>query len=199
MDWDTRFATRDYLFGRRPAAFLAAQAHHIPSAARVLCVADGEGRNSVHLAGLGHDVTAFDLSPNAIDKARALAAEAGVVVDLNVSTLEHWDWAQPVDALVAIFIQFLSPAARASVFADFARAVRPGGLVFLHGYAPRQVGYGTGGPKAVENMYTEALLREAFDGWDVVHSADYDARIDEGTAHSGLSALVDFIARKPGH
>jgi cyclopropane fatty-acyl-phospholipid synthase-like methyltransferase len=199
MDWDSRFAGKDYLFGRAPAAFLTAQAHHIPAGSRVLSVADGEGRNAVHLAGLGHDVTAFDLSPNAVAKARALAAETGVEVAFHVSTLEGWDWSAPVDALVAVFIQFLPPAARAAAFARFDEAIRPGGLLLLHGYAPRQVEYGTGGPGVREHMYTEAMLAEAFTGWEVLHSADYDAEIHEGTGHSGRSALVDFIARKPGH
>lgn len=199
MDWNDRYADPDYLFGRAPAAFLTAQAAHIPPGSHVLCVADGEGRNSVHLARLGHRVTAFDLSPNAVAKARALAAEAGVSVNAHVCGLGDWDWSQPVDALVAIFIQFLPPAARTAVFADFARAIRPGGLILLHGYAPRQVGYGTGGPGAVENMYTETLLEQAFAGWEVIKSADYDAVIEEGTGHSGLSGLVDFIARKPDH
>ncbi|MCT4683460.1 MAG: methyltransferase domain-containing protein [Roseicyclus sp.] len=199
MDWDSRYAREDYLFGQAPAAFLVAQAHHLPPGARVLSVADGEGRNAVHLARLGHQVTAFDISPNAIAKARALAAAAEVEVAFQVSTLEAWDWSEPVDALVAVFIQFLPPAARAAAFARFAEALRPGGVLLLHGYAPRQVGYGTGGPKAAENMYTEALLAEAFAGWEILHSADYDAEIDEGTAHSGRSALVDFVARKPGH
>ena len=199
MDWNDRFATGDYLFGRAPAAFVTAQAGRIPPKSRVLSVADGEGRNAVHLARLGHAVTAFDLSPNAVAKARRLAAEDGVSVDFHVSTLEDWDWSDAVDALVAVFIQFLPPEARAEAFADFARVIRPGGLLLLHGYAPRQVDYGTGGPGAAENMYTEAMLARAFAGWEILHSADYDAEIHEGTAHSGRSALVDFVARKPLH
>jgi SAM-dependent methyltransferase len=199
MDWDSRFATGEYLFGRAPAAFVTAQAGRIPPKSRVLSVADGEGRNAVHLAGLGHSVTAFDISRNAVAKARRLAAENGVSVDFHVSTLEDWDWSGAVDALVAVFIQFLPPKARAEAFADFARVIRPGGLLLLHGYAPRQVDYGTGGPKAPENMYTEASLARAFDGWKILHSADYDAEIEEGTAHSGRSGLVDFVARKPDH
>ncbi|MCU4651730.1 class I SAM-dependent methyltransferase [Roseibacterium sp. SDUM158016] len=197
MDWNTRYAGPDFLFGRKPAAFLVREADRLPPGSRVLCVADGEGRNSVHVAGLGHTVTAFDLSANAVAKARRLAEEAGVAVDLNVSGLEDWDWSQEVDALVAIFIQFLAPPARAEAFARFSRAVRPGGLLLLHGYAPRQVGYGTGGPGAVENMYTLPMLQDAFAGWEVLVAEDYDAVIEEGAGHSGRSGLIDFVARRP--
>lgn len=196
-DWNARYAGDAYLFGTEPAAFVRNRAALIPPAARVLCVADGEGRNSVHLARLGHAVTAFDLSPAAVAKARRLAAGEGVAVDFHVATIEGWDWSWQVDAVVAIFIQFVGPDARAALFADLARAIRPGGLLLLHGYAPRQVGYGTGGPPRAENMYTRGLLHDAFAGWEVLASADYDATITEGRGHSGLSGLIDFVARKP--
>lgn len=195
--WNDRYAGEDYLFGTEPADFLKRAALRLPPASRVLCVADGEGRNSVHLARLGHRVTAFDMSPNAVEKARRLAAETGVDVDLHVSTLEDWAWEQDFDAVAAIFIQFQGPEDRAVTFANIARAVRPGGMLLLHGYAPRQVGYGTGGPPHEANMYTLPLLREAFAGWEVLDEADYDAVIEEGAGHSGRSGLIDFVAVKP--
>lgn len=195
--WNERYDRDDYLFGKAPAAFLAAQGAVIPAGSRLLCVADGEGRNSVYLAVLGHEVTAFDASPVAVEKAQRLAAEAGATVDFNVSGIEDWDWSRPFDAVVGVFIQFVGPEGRPRLLADMARAVRPGGLMLLHGYAPRQVENGTGGPPQRENMYTEQILAQAFDGWQILHSADYDAVIEEGTGHSGQSALVDFIARKP--
>ena len=197
MNWDERYDREDFLFGKAPAAFLARHAEVIPEGSRLLCVADGEGRNSVFLAGLGHAVTAFDASNVAIEKARSLAGEAGVAVDFNLSGIEDWDWTREFDAVVGIFIQFVGPDLRAKLFDDMARAVRPGGLLILHGYAPRQIENGTGGPPQRENMYTEDMLARAFDGWEILRSADYDAVIDEGPGHSGQSALVDFIARKP--
>jgi SAM-dependent methyltransferase len=196
--WNARYDRPDYLFGRAPAAFLRAQAGQIPQGSRVLVVADGEGRNSVYLAGLGHDVTAFDAAPNAVEKARRLAAEQGVSVDLSVADIFAVDWAATAyDAVVAIFIQFMGPGPRAEVFAGLDKALKPGGVLLLHGYAPRQVGYGTGGPSAVENMYELPMLRAAFPGYAVLHAADHDAEIQEGPGHSGRSGLVDFVARKP--
>jgi SAM-dependent methyltransferase len=197
--WNERYANEDYLFGTEPAAFLVAQAGHLPRGARVLCVADGEGRNSTWLAAQGHEVTAFDPAPNALAKARRLAEARGVTVDFREADVEDWPWEEgAVDAVVAIFIQFAPPDLRARLFADMARTLQPGGVLLLHGYAPRQVDYGTGGPPHAENMYTLELLRAAFPGWEVLHAADYDAKIDEGAGHSGRSGLIDFVARKPG-
>ena len=198
MTWDTRYDRPDYLFGTEPAAFVRRTAPLIPPRARVLAVADGEGRNSVHLAALGHAVIAMDASAVALAKARRLAADRGVTVDVREADILGWDWAAaPVDAVLAVFIQFLAPPDRDRVFAGFRAALRPGGLLLLHGYAPRQVDYGTGGPPDARNMYTLPLLESAFAGWDVLESRDYDAVIEEGAGHQGLSGLVDFVARKP--
>ncbi|WP_078059116.1 class I SAM-dependent methyltransferase [Tropicimonas marinistellae] len=196
--WNERYDRPDYLFGKKPAGFLEAHAHVIPPRSTVLCVADGEGRNSVYLAGLGHRVTAFDMSGNAVDKARRLAAEAGVEVAFHEADVESWDWGEKTwDAVVAVFIQFAGPPLRTRIFEDIARSLRPGGHLLLHGYAPRQVSFGTGGPPNEANMYTLPMLETAFPGWHVFDAADYDAEIEEGEGHSGLSALIDFVAVKP--
>lgn len=196
--WDERYSAPGYLFGTEPAAFLQREGARLQPGARVLSVADGEGRNAVWLARQGHAVTAFDASAVALDKARRLAEGAGTAVDFRHADIAAWDWApEAFDAVVAIFIQFAAPALRAQIFAGIARTLRPGGILLLHGYAPRQVANGTGGPKAVENLYTLELLRAAFPGWAELAGADYDAELAEGSGHAGPSALIDFVARKP--
>lgn len=196
--WDERFAGEDFLFGTEPAEFVRRQAHLIAAGASVLSVADGEGRNSVFLAGQGAAVTAMDASSVALEKARGLAALKGVAVDFRQADIVGWPWDEAAfDGVLAVFIQFAPPPLREQIFAGMARTLKPGGLLLLHGYAPRQVGYGTGGPGQEENLYTLPLLREAFAGFEVLNAADYDAEISEGRGHSGRSALIDFVARKP--
>lgn len=77
------------------------------------------------------------------------------------------------------------------------KTTKPGGLVMLHGYTPEQLAHGTGGPPFAENMYTESLLQNAFSGWEILECRAYEREVQEGRGHSGLSALIDFIARKP--
>lgn len=197
--WDQRYAGAEYLFGTQPSRFVLTEAGRLAPGSRVLAVADGEGRNSVHLARLGHKVTAMDSSRVGVKKARALADEAGVSVDFRVADIAEWDWREAAfDAVLAVFIQFAAPPLRDAIFAGMARTLRPGGLLLLHGYAPRQVEYGTGGPGRAENLYTLELLNEHFASFEVLHADDYDAEIHEGSGHSGKSALIDFVARKPG-
>lgn len=69
--------------------------------------------------------------------------------------------------------------------------------MLLEGYRVEQLAYGTGGPRDPANLYTAELLREAFAGLEILHLAEYDAPIEEGSGHCGMSALIDLVARKP--
>jgi SAM-dependent methyltransferase len=196
--WNGRFATESYVFGTRPAAFVADHAQVIPPRSRVLVPADGEGRNSVFLAELGHQVVATDLAEAGIAKARKLADARGVNVEFRHLDLQGWRWPDAeFDAVVAVFIQFAPPAFRDEIFAGMKRAVRPGGLVLLHGYTPKQLEYRTGGPAVVEQLYTEELLRSAFADCEILRLEAYERELDEGEGHRGRSAIIDLIARRP--
>lgn len=196
--WNNRFATESYIFGTRPAAFLVDNAHHIPAPSLVLAPSDGEGRNSVFLAELGHRVVATDIAEEGLAKARRLAGARGVNVDFRHVDLQGWRWPEgEFDAVVAVFIQFAPPAFRDEIFAGMKRAVRPGGVVLLHGYTPKQLEYRTGGPSVVEQLYTEELLQRAFSDWDIVRLEAYERDLDEGEGHRGRSAVIDLIARRP--
>jgi SAM-dependent methyltransferase len=196
--WNRRFAVDSYIFGTQPAAFLVDNARYISPGSRVLVPADGEGRNSVFLAELGHRVVATDIAEEGIAKAQKLADARGVSVGFQHLDLQGWRWPEAeFDAVVAVFIQFAPPAFRDEIFAGLRRAVRPGGVVLLHGYTPKQLDYRTGGPSVVEQLYTEELLRSAFGDWELLRVAAYERELDEGEGHRGRSAVIDLIARRP--
>ena len=195
--WNDRYKAPGYLFGTDPAAFLQREVNRLVPGQTVLCIADGEGRNSVFLAQHGHHVTAMDASDVAVDKARALAEERGVTVDFHVADVATWNWDErSYDVVVGIFFQFAGPILRDQIFAGMVRALAPNGLLLLHGYTPAQIAYNTGGPGVVENLYTADLLAERFKDLDILHLAEYEAELSEGTRHVGRSALIDFVARR---
>jgi cyclopropane fatty-acyl-phospholipid synthase-like methyltransferase len=154
--WNGRYTPESYLFGTAPNTFLAAQKARLPKTGRALSIADGEGRNGVWLAEQGLDVVSMDFSPVAQTKARALAAQRGVTITTEQVDLSNWDWpAEAYDVIVAIFAQ---PLEKTKLFAGIRRALKPGGLLLLEGYPPKQLDYGTGGPGEVERLYTRADL-----------------------------------------
>ncbi|MFA4968722.1 MAG: class I SAM-dependent methyltransferase, partial [Sulfuritalea sp.] len=165
-------------------------------------VADGEGRNSVWLAEQGLDVTAVEISPVAVEKARRLAAGRKLDIRFLLGDMLAPDWPpqdlhNAFDWVVGVFIQFVGAADRARQFAAMKQLARPGGRILLQGYTPKQLDYRTGGPGDLENLYTREILIEAFAGWEIEELVDYEDDIAEGMGHKGRSALIGLVARKP--
>lgn len=195
--WNERYRGEEYLFGSEPNAFLAGEVARLEPGMRCLAVADGEGRNGVWLAEQGLSVLSVDGSCIAQEKAKALAVSRGVELEFEEVDLLEWCWPeQQFDAVVAIFIQFASATGRDRLFAGIKHALKPGGVLLLQGYTPRQLQYRTGGPSQLENLYTEPMLRACFEDMEILRLTEYEREIAEGKGHSGMSALIDLVARK---
>ena len=202
--WSKRYsdAGKEYLFGTEPNRFLARHEALFQNGGSAISIADGEGRNSVWLAGLGLKVTGVEISAVAIEKARHLAAARKAEVefiqaDMLATSFPPTDLQGAFDWVIGIFIQFVGPQGRDRQFEVMKRLTRPGGHILLLGYTPKQLEYGTGGPSAIENLYTEDMLRAAFANWDIEELVEYEDTIAEGTGHLGRSALIGMVARKP--
>ncbi len=194
--WEARFDAPGYLFGKEPNAFLKAQAGRLRGLKTALTVADGEGRNGVWLAEQGLDVLAIDFSPRALAKARALAAEHRVSLRTEVADVTRWRWpANAFDVVVAIFIS-VDVSDRPAFFNNLENTLKPGGLLLMQGYRPEQLQYRTGGPPDAERMYTRAMLQAAFADFTELDIREHDSVLNEGTAHVGMSALIDLIGKK---
>lgn len=196
--WNERFGGEDYFYGTSPNAFLASQASRLSPCLSALSVADGEGRNGVWLAEQGLDVRAIDFSEKGLQKSRKLAESRGVSLQTEQVDVHTWDWGENrFDVIVAIFIQFASPQERSALHQAIQRALKPGGLLLLQGYRPKQLEYRTGGPSSVDNLYDADVLRRDFAALEILELREHDSVISEGPGHSGMSALVDLVARKP--
>jgi SAM-dependent methyltransferase len=197
--WDQRYDTAEYVFGTAPNDFLAAEAHRIPPG-RVLCLGDGEGRNGVHLAALGFEVTSVDASQVGLAKASRLAASRRVAVQTVLADLRTFEagvgqW----QAVVAIFVH-LPPDLRVDVHRRAVDALAPGGVFLLEAYTPRHhdIG-GHGGPPRDQADLLMSLdgLRAELIGLDLVVARELERDVNEGARHSGRSAVVQIVGVKP--
>jgi len=196
--WEARFATADYAFGKEPNYFLRSCQKLLPRRGRALAVADGEGRNGVWLAEQGLDVVSLDFSPAAQNKARALAAERGVKVTFVKADVHVWDYPQVTfDVVVEIFTQFSPSAERTMKWRGMRRTLKPGGLLIIQGYTPKQLQHGTGGPKQLENLYTRPMLEQEFGDFRDLKIVEEERDMREGASHAGLSAVIGLTATKP--
>ena len=195
--WETRFGGTDFIFGKQPNHFLASCKMLLPGSGKALAIADGEGRNGVWLAEQGLDVVSLDFSEAAQIKAASLANERGVEIALIRADVQAWDYpAATFDVVIDIFTQFSSPAGRAEKWCGVLRTLKPNGLVIVQGYTPKQLEFGTGGPKIVANLYTREMLQEAFGSLRDITITEEERELHEGAAHSGMSAVIGLTGRK---
>lgn len=193
--WDERYAEAGYIYGTEPNDFLAAHAAQIPPG-RVLCLAEGQGRNAVWLAQQGYEVTAVDLSAVGLAKAQQLAAERGVSIttiqaDLTEYMIEPHGW----DGIVSIFCHLPVPARR-RLYGQVPAGLRPGGIFLLEAYTPKQLQFGTGGPAAVELLVPLAAVRAELAGLEWEIAQEVEREIYEGRLHGGPSAVVQLLGKK---
>ncbi|MFN8589128.1 MAG: class I SAM-dependent methyltransferase [Candidatus Eisenbacteria bacterium] len=197
-DWDERYAVDSWAFGDQPNDFLREHAHRLPARGRVLCLAEGEGRNAVHLAELGHDVTGVDLSGVGLAKAQALATARGVRISTEIGDLASWPIGEACwDGIVSVFAH-VPLAVRRALHPRVVAGLRPGGVLLLEAYRPEQLGRGGGGPNDDSKLMTLAQLRDELAGLEFELARELEREVVEGRYHSGMAAVVQVAARKPG-
>jgi SAM-dependent methyltransferase len=194
--WEERFGADAYLYGTEPNDFLRARVAGL-APCRVLCLAEGEGRNAVFLAEQGHEVHSVDLTEAGVAKTVRLAEQRGVQVDAQVGDLAVFDigvgrW----DVVVSIFAH-MPPHVRRDLHARVVDALRPGGALILEAYTPDQIGRGTGGPSLPEMTMTLDGLRDELAGLTFQHADELTRDVVEGPGHTGVGAVVQIVARKP--
>lgn len=194
--WNERYNTEDYVFGTDPNDFLAEQVRGLDPG-RTLCVGEGEGRNAVFLAELGHDVVAVDVAMTGLAKAAKLARARGVTVKTRIADLRNYkiepeSW----DLVVSIFCH-MAPDARVDLHRRVVAGLRPGGRLILEAYTPAQLAFGTGGPPVAELMMSLDELRQELAGLEFVHAEELERDVVEGHLHTGRAVVVQVVAVKP--
>lgn len=195
--WDQRYAEPGFAYGTAPNDFVAAQADRLP-AGLVLDLAGGEGRNGVFLARAGHPVRIVDGSAVGLEKAKRLAAEQNVDVETEVADLGSYTIPPGHYAGIVSIWAHMPPVARRALHRQVVSGLQPGGVFLLEAYTPDQVALKTGGPPNPDLCMRLADLRQELDGLVFEHAEELRREVQEGPYHSGQSAVVQVVARKPG-
>lgn len=194
--WDNRYNKDEYIYGTKANDFLYSQAATLRTG-KTLCLAEGEGRNAVYLASLGHSITAVDSSAIGLDKALKLAKARAQSIEIEVVDLANFDLGRNRwDTIVSIFTH-VPPRIRHNIHAQIVQALKPGGKLVLEAYTPAQLSNDTGGPPVAELMMTLESLRNELDGLQFEHAVEIEREIIEGTGHTGMGSVVQLIATKP--
>lgn len=195
MMWDKRYSSEHYVYGLTPNEFLEQNFRLIPKGP-VLCLAEGEGRNAVFLAKMGYTVTAVDTSSVGLDKARRLAADNHVEVELICEDLGAFDFgAGKWSGIVSIFCH-LPELVRKVVHKKVVMGLKRNGVLLLESYTPEQLQYGTGGPPREDLLVSKRQLKLELVDLHFNHLEELERSVEEGTLHTGVGAVVQAIAMK---
>ena len=196
QSWEERYSEKEFAFGTEPNDFLVEVANKITKG-DTLVLADGEGRNGVYLASLGHRVVTVDLSPTGVKKSQQLAAERHVEIDAQVGDLEFFDFGiAKWDCIVSIFCH-LPFVLRADVHERTKNALRLGGVFVLEAYNKANIGRGVGGPQSTELTLELSELESQFAGFKFSINRTIERNIVEGKYHNGMSSTTQLVAIKP--
>lgn len=194
--WDIRYSEEGFVYGTEPNEFLRQHMNHLPSGGRVLCLAEGEGRNSVFLAKHGYDVTAVDSSAVGLRKAQDFARKEHVEITTIVADLADFIIEKDsYDAVISIFCH-LPPSLRQNVYNQVINGLKENGILLLEGYTPAQLENNTGGPPNKELLVTLEMLQTHFAPLQILHGVELEREVIEGKLHTGLGSVVQFIAQK---
>lgn len=196
-DFDERYALPGWAYGTEPNDFLREMAPRLP-AGPVLCLGEGQGRNAVHLAQLGHAVVAVDRSGVGLARAQELATSRGVTLttiqaDLATFELGRQQW----QGILSIFCH-LPSLVRRRVHRSIPGALAPGGVLLLETYGPAQLGRDTGGPKDPNFLPSLGELLEDLAPLTTAVAREVERDVHEGSFHTGRGSVIQVVAAN-GH
>ncbi len=192
--WEERYAQKEYLYGTEANAFLVANAKLLQGS--VLSLSEGEGRNGVFLAKRGLDVHGVDISATALEKAQALATLNKVKIKTTVADLTNYLPEKNSYNTVISIGAHLPSAIRAALYPQIEKCLKSGGIVLLEAYSEQQLSKQTGGPKDIDMLMSIDKLKKEFPKLEPILIQEIERDLQEGEGHTGLSSVVQFIARK---
>lgn len=175
-------------FRTSPNAFLVEAMKGIKPGGQALDVGAGMGRNAIHLAGLGWDVTGIDLSAQGLAVLQANAEKAGLKVRTVKTSYQDFDFGRERWDLVAMILSW-APVEDAGFLARLKASIRPGGYVVFEHVVQRSENPFPPGVHAL----APGALRELFQDFEILVYQEMDLYGDWG---GPPAPHVRMIARK---
>lgn len=191
--WDERFSGEEFAYGKSPNRFLAAELTNL-TAGKALFPAEGEGRNAVYAATLGWQVFAFDSSAEGKRKAHLLADEMHVAIEYQLASYEEIAFEPETFDMIALI--YAHHPNRAENHRKLLQYLKPGGRIILEGFSKNQLGNPSGGPKAVDQLYSVEEIKSDFGGLSQIDVWEEDTTLDEGAFHQGKASVIRMTGVK---
>ncbi len=183
--WEARYREGAYAERKQPSGWLTEWAAAAPPG-RALDVACGSGRNALHLAQLGFDVTGVDVAPTALAQAAAAAAARGLAATWLERDLDDGLGIAGEFAFIAM-IRYVDQA----LLRQLGGRLAPGGVLVVEEHL--QTTQDVGGPRNPVFRVAPGALLEAAAGLDVLHHWEGVTADPDGV----VMALARLAAKRP--
>lgn len=133
LNYDEVYRQSGFYWGQEPNSLCRQAATHFEPGSipgkRAIDLGTGEGRDIIHLARQGFQVTGVDISRPGLDKAERWADEDGLSVQTHCESLLTFRLTEPYDLVYSSgTLTFLPAHLRADAFANYKAQTRPGGI-----------------------------------------------------------------------
>ncbi|WP_068675006.1 bifunctional 2-polyprenyl-6-hydroxyphenol methylase/3-demethylubiquinol 3-O-methyltransferase UbiG [Oceanobacillus sp. Castelsardo] len=194
--WDNSFSDKDFVYGKTENAFINSMSYIIPKHSKVGCFAEGEGRNAVYLAKLGHEVTTYDQSSIGLEKTEELASQNNVnVKTVEIDLTKEKVGTDQFDAAVMVF-GHVPKKDQKFLIESMIGSVKSGGYIMFEIYSENQLEYQTGGPKSEEMLYDPIDILNWIKDYKCIHFYYGEAERNEGKRHTGLGHVIQVVIKK---
>ena len=199
--YDERYDQDDYYWGVKPSSTCFKVLELMPpDNARVtlLDVGCGEGRNAVFFAGKGYAVTAFDMSPAGVEKAKRLADKAKASLNVFVADINEFRLTESCDIIFSTgVLQYIPEHLRQEVLGNYRRFTSPEGLNALSVFVKKPFIARAPDAEPTSHKWISGELLTYYHDWKIEFTTEevFDC-MSGGIPHR--HAISRVIARKDG-
>ena len=194
--WDKRYADKEMAYGEEPNVFFATQIYKL-NAGKILLPAEGEGRNAVHSAKIGWQVSAFDISKEGKQKAKKLAVNNKVTIDYFVGGFDDVNYKKESFDCIALVFAHFPPHLKSEYHQLLGGYLKKDGIIILEGFSKKNIQYPkSGGPNKVEMLFSMEEIKQDFSNYEILELSEKEIVLNEGLYHNGKSSVIRFVGRK---
>lgn len=194
--WNESFGREDFVYGTIANEFIKDHAHQFSTDSKIACLAEGEGRNAVHLARLGHDVTAYDVSEVGLEKSEKLAQTNNVSIETEKLNLIEEDLPHERYDNAILVYGHVHKDDQPKLINNMIQTVKKDGLIMFEVYSTDQINYKTGGPGKTDYLYDPKTILDLIEPYKVLHFYYGETERYEGLRHNGLGHVIQVIIQK---
>ena len=196
--WDEKFSESEYLYGKEPNEYVTQKSVLLKENAEILCLGEGEGRNALFLAQNGHNISAIDISSEAMKKAQALFSRYNYSIDFQLQDLLTWQSEESCyDGAIVTYLHLHKEGFK-KVLSNTLKALKKDAYYIGEFFSDKQLALNSGGPKSLDMLYSLDEMKSYFQDEEVeiIELDEQIVHLNEGAGHKGEAWVIRVVARK---